>query len=163
MASSLCAFSDYDLERPEVSPRQYVVAVSRETGSTATMGEEPRWKHATVISLAKLLSLPDGWDSYGARTIERTAINWAVHVLEASAANDTPAPTVVPTSSGGVQLEWHDHGVDIELELLPSGAQWLSFEDLRGGQGWEGSLGSDLAPLGEAVKLLTQRARESNR
>ncbi len=33
----------------------------------------------------------------------------------------TPPPTVVPTWEGGIQVEWHRNGVDLEIEIAPSG------------------------------------------
>jgi hypothetical protein len=31
--------------------------------------------------------------------------------------NDAPAPSVVPLSDGGVQLEWHRRGRNLEIEF----------------------------------------------
>ena len=32
-----------------------------------------------------------------------------------------PPPSVVPTWEGGLQVEWHRNGVDLEIEVTPSG------------------------------------------
>ena len=37
-----------------------------------------------------------------------------------------PAPAVVP-SSGDAQLEWHDHGADIEIYISRAGAADVSY------------------------------------
>lgn len=52
--------------------------------------------------------LPD-WDSYGAPRISEKAID----TLESF--------SVVPCSSGGLQLEVHRNGFDIEIEISPDG------------------------------------------
>ena len=33
----------------------------------------------------------------------------------------TPPPSVVPTWEGGLQVEWHRNGVDLEVEIAPNG------------------------------------------
>jgi hypothetical protein len=63
-------------------------------------------------SLAKLRQLKPGWDSYGGKAPTREAL----HVAETVA---LWAPQVVPMSHGGVQLEWHVNGVDLEIEIKP--------------------------------------------
>ena len=73
--------------------------------------------------LAALATLPDGWDSYGARPIAPAATEEARRLLWLM---DDPsqAPSVVPTSRGGVQLEWaHPHGLgsEVEIEIGPDG------------------------------------------
>jgi len=63
-------------------------------------------------SMAYLLNLEEGWDSYGAKKISLVAIAEAGRLLEQL---DLPEPQIVPCSDGGVQLEWHQNGLDIEL------------------------------------------------
>ncbi len=57
----------------------------------------------------KLRSLDSGWDSYGAPPIDPRAIDSVEKMY------------VVPCSSGGVQLEVHRDGWDIEIEFRPDG------------------------------------------
>ena len=57
----------------------------------------------------RLHELKAGWDSYGAPAI-------APEAVAAAQGFD-----VVPTSAGGVQLEWHRHGCDLEIEWGPDG------------------------------------------
>lgn len=61
------------------------------------------------FDLRHLLELPEDWDTYGAPRISQDAIRTA------------QAMTAVPTALGGVQLELHAAGVEIEIEILPSG------------------------------------------
>ena len=57
-----------------------------------------------------LLALPQGWDSYDASPI----CSIALETLGKFA--------IVPLSSGGVQLEVHRNGYDIEIEIGSDGA-----------------------------------------
>jgi hypothetical protein len=43
-----------------------------------------------------------------------------MRLLESTMRDDTPAPWVVPLSDGGVQMEWHERGLDIEIGVPPS-------------------------------------------
>lgn len=51
--------------------------------------------------------LKDDWDSYGGREIDKRAISAA----SAFVAGTQP----VPTCRGGIQLEWHLGGMDLEI------------------------------------------------
>ena len=72
---------------------------------------------AALRRAVHLLALPENWDSYGAPKITSSAVDAALRLRAALATE----PAMVPTSKGGVQLEWHDRGFDVELELLPDG------------------------------------------
>lgn len=68
--------------------------------------------HQQIDDLAKMRP---GWDTYGAKSITAEAIKMA-HVV---ADHWTGALQAVPCSNGGVQLEQHSDGVDIEIEISP--------------------------------------------
>ena len=71
---------------------------------------------------------------------------------------DTLEPTVVPTSKGSVQLEWHEHGIDLEVEILSPYRIHVSFEDeLDSKNNWERELKSDLTRLSNAILVFTRR------
>ncbi len=63
--------------------------------------------------LNALLDLPAGWDSYGSACIDPRAVGMARAIASALSA--------VPTVAGGIQLECHVEGFDLELEIRPDG------------------------------------------
>lgn len=83
-------------------------------------GQMPGWLLPTLSGLQALAALPAGWDSYAAPPIDPGCVIRAVQVLVEAMEHDTPAPSVVPTSQGGIQFEWHTGGVDFEIEVEPS-------------------------------------------
>jgi len=86
----------------------------------------------TVSKLIELLELPGGWNSYNAKPISKENVTFAVALLGRLMHETTPAPLVVPRVRGGVQLEWHTRGVDIEIAIdSPERASFFA-EDLRG-------------------------------
>ena len=93
--------------------------------SSGFIGEDqkdpPTWLKETEEILRGFATLPEGWDSYGAKSIERHAIDSAIELLRRMIQHDTPQPAVVPTNRGGIQIEWHTRGVDLEIEITPHG------------------------------------------
>ena len=69
------------------------------------------FERETMIRLDEIAVLPPNWDSYGGETPwpENVAIARRLALLFGQ------PPAVVPTSRGGVQLEWHGHGFDVEV------------------------------------------------
>ncbi len=75
------------------------------------------WRPTVVAKLAELAQLKAGWNSYRAAPISPEAIQRALALLDATMSEGTPAPSVVPLSTGGVQIEWHVAGFDLEVEV----------------------------------------------
>lgn len=121
------------------------------------VGDPPAWVEPTVRSLGGLLSLEPGWDSYGANPVDPNCVVAALELAMATLRNDSPAPSVVPTSRGALQLEWHIGGIDLEVEFLSATRICGLFEDQRTGKAWEKDLSFDLRPLVDAISTLSQR------
>ena len=120
-------------------------------------GDLPEWVLATVERLCDLLWLNANWDSYGASPVDRFTVELALDLLFAIMQKTSPLPSVVPTSCGGVQLEWHTGGIDLEIEIEPAGSIDVFFCDQQTNREWEGSLGSDYSALTDAINSLTER------
>lgn len=71
--------------------------------------------------LMELSLLKDNWDSYGGKPITELALAEAQLLLKALVAIQAVEPSVVPCSNGGIQLEWHRNGYDLEIEISPLG------------------------------------------
>ena len=86
-----------------------------------------------IRQASELVQLPRGWNSYDAKPVSSEAVRKAIAFLvdAASSIPDVVAPAVVPTVRGGLQLEWHRQGVDLEIEFDPSGSPSWYAEDRR--------------------------------
>lgn len=115
----------------------------------------PVWLQPTVQGFADLLALPRGWDSYDAPKIKFAAVRSALDLLVATLKPQSPGPSVVPTVQGGLQLEWHIQGIDLEIRLDSPDKVDIFCEDLHAGIEWEGSIPSDEGRLREAIAKLT--------
>ena len=86
----------------------------------------------TVRTLIELLELPGGWNSYKSSPIRKENVTFAVELLAHLMRVDTPAPNVVPKVRGGVQLEWHTRGVNLEIAIdSPDDVNFFA-EDIQG-------------------------------
>jgi hypothetical protein len=80
-------------------------------------GDRPRWVHSVEERVNQLLALPRGWDGYGAPSPQLDMVVAAIRLLLEAMEDSTPAPNVFPTNQGGIQLEWHQGGIDLEIEI----------------------------------------------
>lgn len=89
--------------------------------------DEP-WRASTDDRLERLSRYERGWDGYASEPPKRTVIAFARSVLNSVMAPNTPAPTIVPMGGGGLQLEWHTGGLDVELAIYRPREAELSVE-----------------------------------
>ena len=110
-------------------------------------GPPPAWFNSFLTEIGQIGELDENWDSYGAPPIDPHCAEAATNLLLSVLDSSTPKPCVVPTSRGGIQLEWHRAGVDLEVEIESPARVNVSFEDLRDGTEEEITLTDDLRPL----------------
>jgi len=151
-STDIVAFTAPESRRPLIRVEGDEAAFSRaETRST--------WFKTAVAELGDLLHLPPNWDSYGAKPVDQRNIGAALELLIRIMQDDTPAPSVVPTTTGGVQLEWHLQGIDLEVEVTSPGRLHAFCERLDSGVSWEHDLTTDLAPLVDELSKLSRATR----
>lgn len=68
--------------------------------------------------LESFRELKEGWDSYGGKPIRERSIDWAKVILFRVGQGGGWTP--IPCSDGGVQLEFHEQGIDIEIVIHES-------------------------------------------
>jgi hypothetical protein len=112
----------------------------------------PRWVEEVVERIDRLGDLEDDWDGAGATPASAEAVRTALVVLAETMAPDSVAPHFVPTPDGGLQLEWHCVGVDLEIYVEADGrvSAWCR----EGSRAWE----EDVYPrvrLAKELSLLT--------
>jgi hypothetical protein len=106
----------------DLCQREYDVMLGKHRVTIRLTGDAPAWLDPTIRTMQQLAALPANWSSYGSRPIEFVAMIRAANVLAEVLEPDGLAPTMVPTLQGGVQLEWHRNGDDVEVEFSPDGA-----------------------------------------
>ncbi len=112
----------------------------------------PGWLKPTLKRATRLFLLPFNWDNEGGKVIERSSVMSAITSLMDLMGDNSSLPQWLPTSEGGVQLEWHEGGIDLEIEFSADGTEsHVVFADLnKPERDWHGSLASNsekLAPI----------------
>lgn len=91
--------------------------------------EVPSWLCSVIESIEHLINLDVGWDSYGAQPIDLVVVERVIKFLDSFLDDELTVPDLVPTSEGGIQLEWdHDEKV-LELDFRPNGNYVVFLQD----------------------------------
>jgi hypothetical protein len=134
--------------------RRYVSTVAVESNVDIwSQRSLPGWVHPFVEQMKSVHALKPGWDGPEARPVSSEAFRATLVILEETMARDTIAPTVVPVSDGGLQLEWHCAGVDLEVYIERDGqvSAWCR----EGSREWEEDFYSR-SRLKKELSLLTE-------
>ena len=100
-------------------------------GSYSLSAAPPSWLRTIKAQIEECATFKAGWDSYNAKPVSAIACAAAYRIIRELAARETPMPSVVPTSDGYLQFEWHVNDVDLEIRVLSTTKIEVSFEDSR--------------------------------
>lgn len=126
------------------------------TGSVFGTGRLPRWLAPARDRVSEIVQLPWGWDGHDGCPVKIDIAKFAIRFLLQVLAPESPAPQIVPLSGGGIQLEWHQNGVDLEIEIDAPNQVFVSFEDLESGMEFERSFSTDYGDLAPILRRLTR-------
>ena len=98
---------------------------------------EPTWFYPVLDRLQHLSQLAENWDSYGGQAPSDEAVYTAREVLSQILRDQSSAPALVPLSEGGVQIEWHGDGEELEVRIGATGEISAFRFDERAGRGEE--------------------------
>lgn len=155
--SAVCAVRDAVLTRAHHEPCEIPLSFPGGTVVIRVLGAVPAWLEPTAAVLEELLWLDSNWDSYGALPVDVDQAFTVLELLGRVMNNDTPHPQLVPTNRGGVQVEWHRSGIDVEIETLMPGRLSVSYEDSNRDEEseWEQDLADDWTRLSRALARLS--------
>ena len=131
-----------ETEIAELGPAQYIAQTDASRGSESRDGVQskphwtrvytsrgrkfkirsslipkPRWFDSLAVGLVEVLTLPSNWDLNGGRSINLDIVNVALALAPRILGSESRPPWVVPLSDGGIQLEWHLSGAELEIEI----------------------------------------------
>ena len=101
----------------------------RTSGHRSDADPDKKWQVEVLRSILSFMELKPGWDSYDAPPLSRDVGFFALQILDQVMSPRTPIPQAVPSSVGGVQLEWHDKGIDLELHIAAPYEAEFWFQD----------------------------------
>ena len=79
------------------------------------------WLKPSVVRASRLLALQENWDRQGAPQIKPTTLQNAINAISSFMESASALPQWTPTRDGGVQLDWHERGIDLEIAFPPEG------------------------------------------
>ena len=133
------------------------------TSSTVTpldfRRRNPPWQSDVVNSLCRFLELPVGWDGYNGRPLRHDTGMFTLQLLSNVLLASTPTPHIVPISDGGVQVEWHQNQLDVELYISAPYACELTVIDHLQNTTETVSLTTNFDQLSAALKTLVDYNR----
>lgn len=124
---------------------------------TAPMNESnlPKWCEPVLSKLGDLLNLPHNWDSYGANPVNHEVVEYVIKLLQDLMEDTLPSPSIVPTSRGGIQIEWHTSRGDLEIQIEAPYKASALFEDATRHECWEEPRVIDIGKLQQALVFLS--------
>jgi len=130
------------------------VGVRREHSAWETLSS-PEWLSAVQTRVEQVAAA----DSSTRRNapVALLAIKCALLLLQDTMSDDTLPPNIVPTADGGLQLEWHHNGVDLEVyvEAVGTVSAWCR----EGSREWEDDYYSTARIAKELSRLTSSPAR----
>ena len=141
-----------------ISARDYAdTAPAQQRKTTMDEGNPPAWRANAVARLEQLVQLTPNWDSYGGKPVTARIAGVALVILDSVMRDTTPTPSIVPTSAGRVQLEWHTKDIDLEVEVISPLLLRVSYEDAQTGEDWVQDFNVDLTELDRVISVLSKR------
>jgi len=106
------------------------------------------WQPAAERRLNQVIRLQAGWDGHQGVPVNVTIANYAYRLLGALLVRPgVPLPSITPMSYGGLLLEWHRKGWDVEIEIDAPASHHIYTHELASGTENEFQLGFRLDQL----------------
>lgn len=112
------------------------------------------WYEQLKNRLDELISLPKGWDGYNAPRIEFDCAMFVANLLERMTIEGLPPPQLVPGQNGSIQLEWHEGGFDLEVEVLAPYKVTATLFNIANNQEDEFEFTNDFTELSRQIRRL---------
>lgn len=80
------------------------------------------WYGAALNRISQLTELAAGWNSYASREVQADMAMETVRFLATVAYPGIAAPAIIPLADGGLQVEWHRGGLDVEITFSDEGS-----------------------------------------
>lgn len=120
--------------------------------------EPPAWFWRLVADANALLKLAPGWNSHNAAPVPPDAAATVLDIVVRALFNGAPYPHITPLSSGGLQIEWHEPDLEIEVAVDRGGVVTVWCNDSQDGTETEFTEDKGAPRLLDLVDRLTRTA-----
>ena len=120
--------------------------------------QERDWLSTAINRINELAQLPEGWDGSSALPLSMTCVSAMTSFVSSPLIQDLQEkPQIVPTTDGGLVLEWHTMEFDFSLETSPIEPPTFYYHEGNTGYEDEGFVTGDSESLVRAFSRLSQR------
>lgn len=141
-------------------PIEHQNVVALPTRRVVVQVQSSSWQQALLPRLEELVRLPNGWDGYRGRPISLPCATFAAEILVRLCREDLTPPALVPGSDGSVQIEWHENGYDVELDVQAPNHVIAKRYDLLADEEEEITLKNDFTDIMGWIAALTVQRRD---
>lgn len=123
-------------------------------GLSSIVGPSPfhcQWRHRIERRLNDIAHLKFGWDGHNGKLVNAVTLQFTIEILVGLMRPHIPEPSIGATSYGGIQIEWHRKGWDVEIEIVAPNRLEIFTRNVQTDQIEEFSLGIVLDRLSGAV------------
>lgn len=117
-----------------MSSREVLAANSVNSSSDTLL---PSWFSAFSNRIDELNRVSDGWDSYGAGTLNRDAAIVLLRALEQLSFAIQSQPAVSLNDEGGLVAEWQTPFYSLDLIVNPASEICVYYQDVAANREWE--------------------------
>ena len=121
------------------------------------------WQRALAPRFEELVRLPLGWDGYRGRPISLACASFTAQILVRLCRSELAPPALVPGSDGSIQIEWHENGYDVELDVQAPNHVIAKRYDLVSDEDEEIQLSNDFTDIVGWIDALTAERPEWQR
>lgn len=113
------------------------------------------WLDTIEYRLKEIANLSFGWDDAGAQPIDPGVLDRVTQFVESDLVVALPVkPSLVPTTCGGMLVEWHTESVDLVIELEVGEVPSFYFSNTQTGEEEEGPLAASPGVIANAFARL---------
>lgn len=91
---------------------------NKQPARLAVPNPDIQWWDSILNRLEYLVHLKNGWDGYRAPPVNFLNAYFAGNVLQTICNSDSPEPSIVPGSSGDLQIEWDLESLELEIHII---------------------------------------------
>lgn len=112
----------------------------------------PQWVERVMDQVRDLSTLKPGWDTYQGAPVKARVLESALTILSGIMPPSAPAPELVPTASGGIDVEWQIESADLSIQIRPykDPIAYFSSADVE----WEVPLGLRLLEIRQILSSM---------
>lgn len=141
-------------DTPNAASRSPRTAERATETAVLTNPKSDSWQLDVRRKLKELVELQDGWDGHGGVAVKPEIAQFALQLLIETMPENVAGPQLVPMSYGGLQLEWYENDIELEIEIEAPNRISMLCENIKTGDEIETEMSTDFSQLTHCLQSL---------